>query len=62
MINNNSETVTIEEEACRPIHSAISYVRTPSPPVRQVKIRSRPSSCYDLHNREATGKQLMEFL
>jgi hypothetical protein len=52
MINNNSETVTIEQEQCPPMHS---YVRTPSPPVRQVKIRSRPASCYDLNNKEASG-------
>ncbi|CAF1111473.1 unnamed protein product [Adineta steineri] len=51
------ETVTIEEQQCLPIHTGISYVRTPSPPVRQVKIRSRPSSCYDLHNRESTDQR-----
>ena len=60
LINNKLETVTIEEQQCRPSRSGTSFVRTPSPPVRQVKIRSRPSSCYDLHNRESTGKQFRE--
>lgn len=32
----------------------VSFVRTPSPPVRQLKIRPRPSSCFDLH-KESTG-------
>lgn len=47
------ETVTIEEQRCRP-----SRCCTPALPVRQVKIRSRPSSCVDLHKKEANGKQL----
>jgi hypothetical protein len=33
----------------------VSFVRAPSPPVRQLKIRTRPSSCFDLH-KESTGK------
>lgn len=50
------ETVTIEEQQRRPpLPYMVSYVRTPSPPVRQLKIRTRPSSCFDLH-RESTGK------
>jgi hypothetical protein len=32
----------------------VSFVRAPSPPVRQLKIRTRPSSCFDLH-KESTG-------
>lgn len=41
------ETVTIEEPPRRPSY-AVSFVRAPSPPVRQLKIRPRPSSCFDL--------------
>lgn len=61
------ETVTIEEQQQQqqqrrpplppPPPYMVSFVRTPSPPplpVRQVKIRPRPSSCFDLHE-ESTG-------
>lgn len=44
------ETVTIEEQ-CRPRHC----IRRSATPVRQVKIRSRPSSCFDLHKKEAAA-------
>ncbi|CAF1075802.1 unnamed protein product [Adineta ricciae] len=50
------ETVTIEEQQRRPpppLPCMVSYVRTPSPPIRQLKIRTRPSSCFDLH-KEST--------
>ncbi|CAF1355297.1 unnamed protein product [Adineta ricciae] len=56
------ETVTIEEEQCRPIHTGVAYVRSPSPLVRQVKIRSRPSSCYDLNNRESTDGRCTKYV
>ncbi|UJR22973.1 hypothetical protein I4U23_026000 [Adineta vaga] len=56
------ETVTIEEQQYRPPHGGVSYVRTPSPPVRQVKIRSRPSSCYDLNNRESTDRGYTKYV
>jgi hypothetical protein len=50
------ETVTIEEQQQRrPPPYMVSFVRAPSPPVRQLKIRPRPSSCYDLH-KESTSK------
>ncbi len=52
------ETVTIEEQQCRPNRCCTPYVCTPSPPIRQVKIRSRPSSCFDLNKKESTGKQI----
>ncbi|CAF3336358.1 unnamed protein product [Rotaria sp. Silwood1] len=48
------ETVTIEEQQRRPPPSyMVSFVRTPSPTVRQLKVRPRPSSCFDLH-KEST--------
>ncbi|CAF2743901.1 unnamed protein product [Rotaria sp. Silwood2] len=48
------ETVTIEEQQRRPpAPYMVSFVRTPSPTVRQLKIRARPSSCFDLH-KEST--------
>ncbi|UJR25945.1 hypothetical protein I4U23_007293 [Adineta vaga] len=49
------ETVTIEEQQRRPppLPYMVSFVRTPSPPIRQLKIRTRPSSCFDLH-KEST--------
>lgn len=50
------ETVTIDEPR-RPPPCMVSYVRTPSPTIRQVKIRPRPSSCFDLH-RASTGLTL----
>ena len=56
MKKNILETITIEEQ-CRPRHQ---YVRRSATPVRQVKIRSRPTSCFDLQKKEvaaATGKQ-----
>jgi hypothetical protein len=50
------ETVTVEEQQRRPpppppppSSYMVSFVRAPSPPVRQLKIRPRPSSCFDLH-------------
>jgi hypothetical protein len=54
--NDKLETVIVEQEQCRPNYGVISYAHAPSPPVRQVKIRSRPSSCIDLHKQEKTGK------
>ena len=53
------ETVTIEEEKHRPSpNGMLSHVRNCSPVVRQLKIRSRPSSSFNLHERDAsTGKQ-----
>ena len=53
------ETVTIEEEKRRPsLNGMLSHVRNCSPVVRQLKIRSRPSSSFNLHERDAsTGKQ-----
>ncbi|CAF4408325.1 unnamed protein product, partial [Rotaria magnacalcarata] len=53
------ETVTIEEAKRRPPPPPpcmVSCVRTPSPTIRQVKIRPRPSSCFDLH-KESTDIQ-----
>ncbi|CAF4194114.1 unnamed protein product [Rotaria socialis] len=53
------ETVTIEEAKRRPPPPPpcmVSFVRTPSPTIRQVKIRPRPSSCFDLH-KESTDIQ-----
>ena len=53
------ETVTVEEDRCRP-QRCCNYVCTPAPIIRQVKIRSRPSSCVNLHQKEAAaaGKQI----
>ena len=51
-LSSQLETVTIEEQQHRPTRCC-----TPALPVRQVKIRSRPSSCFDLHKKEANGKQ-----
>ena len=56
------ETVTIEEEPRRPPVAMVSCVRTVSPIVRKLKIRSRPSSSFNLHDRESTGKQTNSFL
>lgn len=53
------ETITIEEEQCRP-NRCCNYVCKPI--VRQVKIRSRPSSCVDLHKKEAAGNLLTNCL
>ena len=48
------ETVTIEEEPRR-------YVRPVSPVIRQLRVRSRPSSSHNLHDTESTGKQATLF-
>lgn len=49
------ETVTIEEQQRRPPTYMVSFIRTPSPPIRQLKIRTRPSSCFDLL-KDSTGE------
>lgn len=59
IIEDCLETVTIEEQ---PRRAPVSCVRTVSPIVRQLKIRSRPSSSFNLHDRESTGKQTNIFL
>lgn len=51
------ETVTIDEPPRRPPYT-VSFVRAPSPPVRQLKIRPRPTSCFDLR-KETTGLLLI---
>ncbi|CAF3851589.1 unnamed protein product [Adineta steineri] len=55
------ETVTIEEQQRRPPPPPymVSFVRTPSPPIRQLKIRNRPSSCFDLY-KESTDTRYQQ--
>ena len=36
-------------------------IRAPSPPVRQLKIRPRPSSCYDLRRETSMGKDQHQY-
>ncbi|CAF1106930.1 unnamed protein product [Rotaria sp. Silwood1] len=51
----NLGSVTMEEQVCRPM---VTYVRTVSPIIRQLKVRPRPSSCVDLRNREKQEKHV----